>query len=646
MFTETLELSLDLTIKSDRFGIPGADIKNFRIHQYDWGFEAEADFWICSERSEDKLYDKFTTQDIIEARLSVEGVYNLPSPKPDPLVVKGLVTEKSVRERNFAQIKETPVLFRRYSICFRDAASVLWRQHFPSALYVDAKMGDVIKAQVVEGISLKMDWQVLEETRPVICLGLGDFRNPASFYDFIFWFVHMNNGVIWYDSKKSLYTLSDSKETKSAEVEINPREVESLDICFPETGRHGINILNAYTDSPKTAEVKNTQAVSGIRRDIHIRAPISKDFDSRKALETNKIKKHQDRKHEVELEFGEYPAKTFRAGCFVKLKEDEWSRQLFAYGKEYRLIRVCIEGTAQNPEPENDLSRPHTSYAVRMSAGMEEKGNPRVHMPPFNRPYYPLRVEGKIVSESGEQTDKTYQIYTDKDTSLDHYTVNVPLWNQNIRIPYGPNFFPAHFYFPAYKHTRVLLDIYFDRGEIARFLDWGARVRLPMSPQGNHMLLGQNASSETSIKHDFKDKKPVLSVKRVSGVDTELIKLEEGTLILQTMEEESSTTTEETYDMTPQVEAARAQLAMENRSAAGGVTADFQATKTGINSRIDETVGGTKAELEAMDSAISGKAAEINSKAEAAMRQLSEKSGQLKSQAEIMKAELASMSEL
>ncbi len=646
MFTEVMELSLDLTIKNDRFKIPGADIKNFRIQQHDWGFEAEADFWICNERSEDKLYAKFTKPDIVEARLSVEGVLNLPSPKPGPLVVKGFVTSKSVREINFIEIKDNPVLFRQYTIRFQDAASVHWRQHFPTAFYVDAKMSDVIKAQVVEGISLKMDWQVLEEIRPVICLALGDFRNAASFYDFILWFVRMNNGVFSYDAKKSLYELSKEKAAKGPKVELIPREIETLCVDIPETARHDINILNAYTDSPKTAEVKNKQSVFGIRRDIHLRAPVAKDFDDRKDLETKKIENYQDRKHVVELEFGEYPAKTFHVGVFAKLKENEWSKHLFAYGKEYRVFEVDIEGKAANQDPESDLNQPSTSYDIRMTASMEEKGNLWVHLPSFTRPYFPLQVEGKIVSEGGEQTDKTYQFYTDKKTSQDLYTINVPLWNQNVKIPYDPNFFPGHFYFPAYKHTRVLLDIYFDRAEIARFLDWGPRVRLPMKPQGNHMLLGKNASSETSIRHDFTDNKPVLSVKRVSGIDTELIKLEEGSLILQTMEEESTKTTEETYNMMPQVEAARAKLAMENRSTTGGVTADFQATKTGINGRIDETVGATKAELEAMDSKISGKAGEINSKAEAAMSQLSKKSGQLKSQADLMKAELATMAEL
>jgi hypothetical protein len=59
-----------------------------------------------------------------------------------------------------------------------------------------------------------------------------------------------------------------------------------------------------------------------------------------------------------------------------------------------------------------------------------------------------------------------------------------------------------------------------------------------MDSQGNHLLLGKTDKSQTSIQHVYVDDKPVLDVKRTSDKDTEMIKMVEGSLILETKEEE------------------------------------------------------------------------------------------------------------
>jgi len=58
-----------------------------------------------------------------------------------------------------------------------------------------------------------------------------------------------------------------------------------------------------------------------------------------------------------------------------------------------------------------------------------------------------------------------------------------------------------------------------------------------MDSQGNHMLLGKSAKSQTSLRYVYVDDKPVLEMKRTSGKDTEMIKMVEGNLILETKEE-------------------------------------------------------------------------------------------------------------
>jgi hypothetical protein len=59
-----------------------------------------------------------------------------------------------------------------------------------------------------------------------------------------------------------------------------------------------------------------------------------------------------------------------------------------------------------------------------------------------------------------------------------------------------------------------------------------------MATQGNNFLFGKNADDQTSLSHAYEDGNPVLAIKRNKENDTELVRLEEGSIILQTCEEE------------------------------------------------------------------------------------------------------------
>jgi len=644
MFNETLCLKLDLTINNKIFKIKGGQVKNFEFELTTYGFEASADFCVSSDNLTDTLFPEFNGSELIEVRLSIEGVINLPSMPPDPLVLKGIVTEKSFQEYVSQDSLETPVWFRRYFIHFKDAAQVLWHQHFPTTLNVDAKMKDVIKAQVVQGISLKMDWDVLEKVRPVICLNLGlnpeDSLNDVSFYDFLMWYVFKENGLFTFDSKSTSYLLSSLKNLVEKEISLIPREIESIKINQPETCRHTVNVLNTCTELPKSEEIKQNYSVSGIRHDLLLCSPIASVFDELKTLETFKIQKQSNRMYELELVLKEFPAKTFRPGIFAKFDVLQWNKTLFTHAKEYRIVEISMKANAKDQNPADNMNVPESKFQIEMKAILEPKINTFSRLPSFKTPLYPVRAEGKIVSESGESTDKTYQVYSDKQTSQDCYTVSVPAWNQNIRILFEPNFNTGHFYFPAFKHARVLIAVYFDKAEIVRVIDWGVDVPLPMDSQGNHILFGKNSTSETSIKYDYKDQKPLFNIKRIAEKDTELIQLEEGSIILQTKEEEVKKTTSQSYNLVPEVEGTRVRLSMENKAAMANMTADFESSKSESNAAITAAISETEASLAAMDDEISDKTSEVESKAKAALRKMAKSTAELETRAKTAAAEL------
>ena len=636
MFEENIKIDLDLSIGKNVYTIPGANIKTVSLDLLSYGFNGTIGFWVILDTVTDDLYKEFVKQDIIEVRISVSGVLNLPSPPPSPLIVTGIVTGKSLLEDRYNDVSGIPVLQRYYELTFVDAPAALWTQHYPAELYVGKNMKDIIKVNTVEGIIVDIDFDILGKELPMLCLGPG-VKNEASFYDFIIWYMKTKNGVCVYDYENQKFCLSGKKPVDKKSVLLRPRDIKDISICMPETIRHNIRMLNGSADLAKSVVVDQDQAVKGISYDHIVCEDIAVDFEGRTNLEKSKLK---HREHELKLTLNQFPGVTFRPGSLVSFNQPEWSGRDFIKKKKYRVYELHFTANAKEEDAGKDYNNPNAVYKVEMTAGLEHIDNPVTFFPEFKKPSYPVRVEGKIVSLAGKPTDKTYQIYSNPKTSQDFYSVLIPLWNSPIMVPFVPDITTGHFFFPAFTNTRVLLDIFCDRAEISDYLDWGEGSRLSADSQGNHILFGKNNESKTSLKYNYQDNKPLFSIERVSGVDTELIRLEEGGIVLQTKEDDSLKKVDETFDLTPKVAAANAELAMEKSAAVNNVTGSFESTKSEVNEKMDAAVAEAKAELEQMDSVISGKVEEVDSDINSAMQKLGQNEGRLKSASASMKEEL------
>ena len=160
-------------------------------------------------------------------------------------------------------------------------------------------------------------------------------------------------------------------------------------------------------------------------------------------------------------------------------------------------------------------------------------------------------------SPGGEATDRIYLQVDDPKTSVSNWRVTVPLWNKTVSVPAEPGLFPGTFYFPPYKNERALVALHFDHAALHRFLDWGEGVRMPQDSQGDQLLFGKNGTNQTAMTHDYQDAKPVWNLGRVNSNDTEIVRISEGRLLIQTKEEPGGAATTPTYDVTPQVETAK-----------------------------------------------------------------------------------------
>lgn len=543
-FQDRLAISFKLTIAGQVFDIPTGNIKSLELTLLPYGFNGGIGFVMSCENRVDSLFTPFTQNDLIEVSLQValrfleleEGIDKTIT----PLILKGLVSTRSFTEQTLTNILKTQdyMVHRHYHLQFADPAQVLWTQHYPCDLIVDSDLKTLINAHKPAQINLQITWPLLEVNTPVLSLSLGAPGNKASFYDYLWWQVDTWNGVFSYDAPTNQYSLSATKSASGEPVHLDPQEIAGFSIEFPEIRRHQPKVLNAYSESPENTPIVNTQAVTPIRRDYIARYPIAANMVERVGLETARLKQHA---HQVRVDYQRFQFHATAPGCLVDFKgSSAWSTSLFVQPNTYRVKEWRMSAKAiWEGDLMRDLNNVEADFSIELCMLLENSADACVAMPPYITPAYPFFVEGKVVSETGEDTDMTYQFYTDDDTSINYYKVAIPLWDsKNVRAAYQPHLDTGQFYFPPYKFQRVLIALGWDSATITAHLDWGAGTALPLDSQGNQLVMGKSTKSQNIVKHTYVDSKPKLEIQRTQDNDTELMQFSDGYIILQTMQKE------------------------------------------------------------------------------------------------------------
>ena len=528
-FTESIASTLTLTIKGTPHKVPGGNIKHCEITLQEHGFQGEIEFWLSGEVSDDKLLKDFTGDSPIQLELSLQQ-HTFSEAKPgEPITLKGMVGERWVLEAQYLEVQGSPVLYRRYRCQFCDPAQFIWQQHFPSELYVDKTLKQVIQAQVLKPISLKLDWAHLDETQPMICIGLGAIE--VSFYRFLRNYLAQYGGYLLYDYQKHEYQIVSAKPKPEATVKLAPEQIEEVQMGYSSPDLKSINLLNAHAGLAATESVTENKNLPGVKQDRLIITPLKQVVKQHKQRETQY---GEARKPALQVALAKWPLQPITPGVEIQLKHPLYNSDALSVQKGQRTHTSVISLHAMPPEPQQDLHMDFTQYQCRYqhwAESLEEK-----HWPRIKSCLQPFLVQGEIVSEPGEDTDKTYQYQENDETKQRFYRIKINLWDLEIKVLFQPDFLPAHFYFPLYKGTVVELQMQLFEARITRVLDWGARVFLEQDTQGNHLILGKNDKDETAIRYVYEDNLPVFSIKRIKEKDTELLQFEDGKIIFRTQE--------------------------------------------------------------------------------------------------------------
>jgi hypothetical protein len=617
VFKDRLRLAFSLVAGSDTFALTSGSIERVSLEMHPYGFEAEVGFLVSSETETDELFAPFCADDPIQVTLSVATcILDGTDQQTVPLVVSGPVIERSLREETTDEIDGQPIMVRHYLVRFVDAAAALWRQHHPIELFVDTSMKEVIEQYKFAGMAISYDWVRLGEKLDVLSVAAGA-EGPASFYDLLMWYLDRNGGLIERAADGGAYRIASSK-SRPTEPQLLEREcVGKVRVVNVEPPRHVTRVRNSFSEGATTTPVPNTLARAGVYRDPLVRTPIVEQVARRVQTEAGRLRSPD---HEIELSFARCPEVLRAPGAFVSTGEG-WSPKVLAAGRVYRVIelrlRAAIDADFQ-VEPEDEAC----AFDLELSQRLELASSPRPHLPSFVAPAYPIVVEGKVVSDGGGDDDRTWMaLENEKDSTL-RYRVQVPLWNKKILAPFAPGYAPGHFFFPAYKHERVLVSLAFDGAEIRGYLDWAANARTPQGIQGNRLALGYQDSNGTTLDHSYPETSPTLTVARTFGNDLQTIVVKEGTIFMEVKEDETTAALEPRYSVAIVVSAAQEKVSGEVEGAMAEVTGSFEETMGSTSAKLDGSIA-------AVDASVTAAQAKLVAKLEATESALAEMAGAL-----------------
>ncbi len=587
-FEEALACTLAIWSAGASTPVPGANIKRLHLALAAHGFTGELAFWVRADEAGEALHTVLTGAAPIEVALGVAKARYLDTPPP-PLAVRAAVVARNFVELTTDDMTGRPVRFRRYRLGLADPARAAWSAHHPTQVFAEQSLADVVTAQLVGEMALEVAWPDLAKKRPLICLGLGD--DDASFHDFVAWLATSRGGHFYLDYATGTYHLADRKPAPATPGILEREPVAELEVALAEPARHQRRFLNSWSGSDAVTAATVANARPPLTRDTLVHTPIAADVT---ALAERDARRLATGLHELAVTFSHFPEILLAPGTGVTLDDDSFSPQLAGFGEPLRVLALHLEARALDESAEYDLELDATTYAVQLRAQLEHAADPRTRVSGHRTPRYPIHVEGKVLSAIGDTGDRTYTVYEDETTSLDRYRVLLPTWNVTIDAPFTPLFQPGHLYFPAYRDARVLIAVDFDRARLAAFLDWGPSVRLPLASQGNHILFGKNATSETSLRHWYVDSKPELQLRRAHAGNIGSVTVRQDTIVIENFDDDSAGTAAATVSLQP--EAATAQASTE--ATADVAVSDLEGAVSASAEQLDSEVGEATAAVD------------------------------------------------
>ena len=552
-FLDNIQATLTLTVNGSAYSVPGGNISHLDLDIQPWGFEGTVEFLVVAYPQSDTLYTPFQAATPIPIVLTIEpGNEGSQQSSVVPMTLNGTVTRRSFKEvmtnldSGGANVQSNPVLYRIYSVSFQDPLKFFWSQHFPQLLYTNTTYQAVISAQVTSAFTVTYNWSVLTASQAQICVNTGinvPDGKPRSFYDFLIWLVDQNNGYFYYNYATPGYVLAGALPAAGTAIACASQYILGMNVNLPAVNYTQLSVINALSTNPSTQQGTNANAITPLARDYLTVCTTPSLFTNEVTLQKARF---PGPPATATWRYSALPLTMLVPGNTVQFQttNNNWSQQSYLSGQTLTVTRIKLRAKYNENISGRLLDNngaTGASYFLTYEVTGVFPGGTNPLLPEYRAPVYPLQVQGLVYSNQGASNANNYAFVQDSATSSNCYQVQIPLWNnQLVYVPYAPVNMSGQFYFPPYKNQQVLVNLWLNSANIDSYLDWLSYATLPMSGQGNAIVLGESSTSQTSITHTYTNSVPQLNINRQQAQDTETISIGEGFILLQTQETSSS----------------------------------------------------------------------------------------------------------
>lgn len=505
----------------------------------------EFNFKVVFRLFDDQAQELFDKSDTIHATLTMKSVApegdNTEEKGPPWLEIEGIVIHKEmdVQHSEQADLKRPQ---RIYTIKVEDPAKVTLGDHFPSGVYVDHSLKQIFEKQSNPEIKIKYDWADLETQHKITAFSLPYYEGlPAekqsSFYSFLMWILHKENGVWIYDYKAKTYAILGKKHKVDGKpLEIDEDWVEFPKLRYPRATTFNSKKRKLTFDNVESKEENNPKAFKQVKHETlnsedNHRYPKQSPEPVKSILipEKNRLSLSFDDFHNFGLD-------QLLPGCAVKFLEKQtvyWSGDASFKGKTFRVREFYFKADKLHKTTATDKPPSMEKYDITLNVELEEDDEPFIDRPLYVTPAYPFDIKGKIFSDVGDKEQSTYKVQKSEESPLGHYLVKSPMVEdgKNMVVPFSPNL-PGQFYIPFVKDQEVEVEMYLHTAGNIRPRGHQPLVQ-PPNPTGvqiHQIVLASNGKDEfTLLRHEFVDgKKQVFTIlQKSSANETQTIQIQQ-----------------------------------------------------------------------------------------------------------------------
>jgi len=548
-FSFPKDLNVKLLLESDgkKEEIFAGNIEEANLDLHSYGYDAQVKF---SAFDQEEIHQLFSSEKMIKATLTF--ISTDPEKAGTPLLeIQGIVYKRSYQARPKGVQKKQA---RFYEIRFTDPAKISWNAHFPIKIFVDQTMKDVIDAEKNPLISIKYDWDALNEARPIIAYSLAFKRGlpedqQVSFYSFLMWHLEQGGGIFEYNYKENSYSILGKKDEAGEPINVAEWCITQGECEPADPTRHHKRVIKHSADHEDHQDEENPNGFQAVRKDAfddanyhlypeQITQATHSAFRPEKPILKFSVSKLED-------PFG---LDQIVPGVLIAIKGDEkvggdWSEQPEVKDQNFRLRDVSIR--ARKTTASESVKKTVQPYQLEIRVAAESKDETYIARPPFKDPVYPFHIPGKIFGEIGDKEQTTYNIVKKEKAPLGFYQVIVPLAGNDKKViaPFTPDGRSGKNHLPHTKDLEVMLAIYFQTAKIVEVIGFDPLTQPPPDTQIQQTVFASNGKDKfVRQRHEYKGKDSIFSIQQSSSADqTQTFQIKEKDILI-TVEEKGKNT--------------------------------------------------------------------------------------------------------